>query len=361
MKQILTRPYEETDRDAVVALWRNCGLVVPWNNPDRDIAGFMGCQNGTIMVACADGRVAATAAAGYDGHRGWIYYVAVHPDQRKRGIGRQVVSAAEAWLKERAAAKVQLMIRPDSRGVARFYARLGYQAAPRAVMQRWLIPPAQTEFDNSGDGMLAVFETRLEMLSSPPRIPSARPAGKFALLHAPSPSVNFFRYLYENVGEDWFWWERRAMDDEALSKILADPLVEMYVLYVDGVPAGFAELDLKELKTNGMISLNLLGVMPGFLGQGYGRYLLTWIIDSAWQRDPKRLATTICSLDHPHAAAVLQRHGFVPVAQEQKKIEDPRRSGLIPPHIRLGTTGHGRPIATLVTGDSVVTPLPRRD
>lgn len=361
MSQVQTRPYEKSDRDAVVALWRRCGLVVPWNDPDRDIAGFLESGNGTIMVACADGRLVATAAVGYDGHRGWLYYVAVHPDQRERGLGRHVVGAAEARLKEHGVAKVQLMVRPDNHGVARFYARLGYHAAPRAVMQRWLSPPQETEFDWAGNGMLDVFETRMEMRSSPPRAAFARPPGKIALLHAPSPSLSFFRYLYENVGERWLWWERRAMDDETLSDILTDTQVEMYVLYVDGVPAGFAELDLKALKSDGTISLRLLGLMPENLNRGYGRYLLTWIIDSAWQREPERLVTTISSLDHPHAAAILQQQGFVPVGQEQKKIEDPRRSGLIPAHVELGTTGYGRPTATLVGGDSVVTPLPRRD
>ncbi len=360
-REFATRPYESADRDVVVALWRRCGLVVPWNDPDEDIAAFMQCENATILVGCGDSVVVATAAAGYDGHRGWIYYVAAHPDQRKRGAGRQVVEAAEAWLRERSAAKVQIMIRTDNWPVARFYARLGYQTAPRTTMQRWLSPPAVTEFDDSGDGTLAISQTRLEMLAPPPRPRFVQPGGKLALLHAPTPPVRFFRYLYDNVGERWFWWERRAMDDEALAGILADPLVELYVLYVDGAPAGFAELDLNELSSSQTISLNLLGLMPEHLGKGYGRYLMTWAIDSAWRREPKRLVTTIRSLDHPHAAAVLQQHGFVPFEQERMTMEDPRRCGLIPADVGLGTTGYGRPAATLVGGDSVVTPLPRRD
>ena len=359
--EIQTRAFESADRDHVVALWRKCGLVVPWNDPDRDIAGFLGCDDATILVACTGEAIVASAAVGYDGHRGWIYYVAVHPDHRRRGIGRRIMEAAEDWFKGRDVAKVQLMIRPDNHDVARFYARLGYQAAPRAVMQRWLAPPPVTEFDGSGDGKLAVTETRLEMRGSSSRMRFAKPAGKILLLHAPTPSASFFRYLYENVGEAWLWWERRAMDDKALEEILLDPLVEFYVLYVDGVPAGFGELDFNQLATSQTASLNLLGLMPSYLGKGYGRYLLTWVIDAAWQQSPERLVTTICSLDHPHAAAVLQQHGFVPVEQNQRNMEDPRRSGLIPAHVTLGTTGFGRPTATLVGGDSVVTPLPRRD
>lgn len=358
---ITTRSFESADRDGVTALWRSCGLVVPWNDPDRDIAGFLNCEDAAILVACDGDDIVGSVAVGYDGHRGWVYYVAVDPDRRKRGIGRRVMGAAEDWFKARDVAKVQLMIRPDNHDVARFYARLGYQATPRAVMQRWLLPPPVTEFDNSGDGMLTVWETRLEMREPPLRMQFAKPPGKIALLHAPLPSVSFFRYLYDNVGEAWLWWERRAMDDKVLGEILMDPLVELYVLYVDGVPAGFGELDLNQLATSRTASLNLVGLLPRYLGQGYGRYLLTWIVDSAWQRGPERLVTTICSLDHPHAAAVLQQHGFVPVGQEQRNVEDPRRNGLIPAQVKLGTTGLGRPAATLVGGDSVVTPLPRRD
>ncbi len=75
---------------------------------------------------------------GHDGHRGWIYYLAADPDRRRRGIGRQLVAAAQTWLKGRGIAKLQLMIRDSNTPVISFYERLGFEIAPRVIMQKWL-------------------------------------------------------------------------------------------------------------------------------------------------------------------------------------------------------------------------------
>lgn len=133
------RNYEGRDRDAVIALWQACGLVVAGkNDPEADIDFAAASNDATILVGERDGVLAATAMVGHDGHRGWLYYVAVAPALQKRGLGKRMVEAAEAWLRQRGAPKAQLMIRETNTQVEAFYARLGYATIPRIVMQKVL-------------------------------------------------------------------------------------------------------------------------------------------------------------------------------------------------------------------------------
>lgn len=133
------RRYRDDDLGAVDALWRACNLVVPYNHPADDIAACLAAPDCTLFVAEDAGTPVATAMAGYDGHRGWLYYVAVDPARRGEGIGRRIVAHAEAWLAELGVRKVNLIIRDENRDVQAFYRRLGYAAEPRVVMARWLV------------------------------------------------------------------------------------------------------------------------------------------------------------------------------------------------------------------------------
>lgn len=127
------------DHAALVALWRGCGLVVPHNDPDADIALAAGRENSDILVGIGPaGVLAASVMVGHDGHRGWLYYVAVDPASRGRGHGRAIVAAGEGWLRARGIRKAQLMIRDTNTAVRDFYAGLGWSASPRVVMERWL-------------------------------------------------------------------------------------------------------------------------------------------------------------------------------------------------------------------------------
>ena len=133
------RPFEAGDRAAVIALWRGCGLVVAHNDPETDIDRAAGRANSDVLVGVtADGRVAASVMVGEDGHRGWLYYVAVAADARGRGHGRAIVAAAEAWLRARGIPKAQLLIRDTNAAVRDFYAGLGWDESPRIVMERRL-------------------------------------------------------------------------------------------------------------------------------------------------------------------------------------------------------------------------------
>ena len=132
------QPIGDDDVDAVVALWRACDLIVPWNDPQQDIARARQHPNATVLVDIIDGAVAASAMVGYDGHRGWLYYVAVDPARRGRGLGRGIVAAAEAWLRHRDVPKAQLLVREGNSQVEGFYERIGYANAPFVFLQKWL-------------------------------------------------------------------------------------------------------------------------------------------------------------------------------------------------------------------------------
>ncbi len=135
----LIRPFEDRDLDAVVALWRASNLVVDYNDPAEDIAFCRASANAELFVGEDDGAVVATAMAGHDGHRGWLYFVASDPARRGDGFGRAMVDHAETWLAGLGVRKVNLIIRDTNTGVQGFYERLGYRTEPRVVMARWLI------------------------------------------------------------------------------------------------------------------------------------------------------------------------------------------------------------------------------
>jgi ribosomal protein S18 acetylase RimI-like enzyme len=91
-----------------------------------------------ILIGRHENKIAATAMVGHDGHRGWVYYVAVDPDTQGKNLGRTIMAAAEDWLREQSVAKVMLMVRPDNTGVKTFYDKLGYEAQERVIYAKWL-------------------------------------------------------------------------------------------------------------------------------------------------------------------------------------------------------------------------------
>lgn len=127
------------DEPAVVALWRACDLVASYNDPAADFAfAKAGACSDVLVGEDEAGRLKASVMVGHDGHRGWLYYVAASPDSRGVGFGRQMVSAAEAWLRARGVVKVQLLVRETNTKVVAFYERLGFETAPRVIMGKWL-------------------------------------------------------------------------------------------------------------------------------------------------------------------------------------------------------------------------------
>lgn len=130
---------DRAHRQPVIALWETVfGYASAHNEPARVINTKLAVQDGLFFVALLDGHVVGTVMAGYDGHRGWIYSVAVHPGHRKRGIGSQLVTQAERALTERGCPKINLQILEDNASVAAFYASLGYAVEPRVSMGKRL-------------------------------------------------------------------------------------------------------------------------------------------------------------------------------------------------------------------------------
>jgi len=134
----------DADVDAVIALWQRCGLTRPWNDPAGDIAFVRRGANATILVGRFDGTIVATALTGHDGHRGWVYYVAVDPDQQGKDFGGAIMAAAEDWLRATGVTKVMLMVRPDNTKVRAFYDKLGYETQERVIYAKWLDGRAMT-------------------------------------------------------------------------------------------------------------------------------------------------------------------------------------------------------------------------
>ena len=135
---ITIAPIEDADIPAIIALWQRCGLTRPWNDPAADIALARKGANAAVLAGRDGSAIVATVLVGHDGHRGWVYYVAVDPDHRHKGYGGIVMEAAESWLRERGIEKLQLMVRSDNSQVQTFYQSLGYLAQERIVYAKWL-------------------------------------------------------------------------------------------------------------------------------------------------------------------------------------------------------------------------------
>ena len=154
---------------------------------------------------------------------------------------------------------------------------------------------------------VSVTITYLEQGSRPVLPTPPQPRGKIAILRVEEPPVHYYRYLYRLIGEPWKWVSRRRLDDTALTEIIHDSSVYVYVLYVNGAPGGFAEIDNRKDEA---AELKFFGLAPDFTGRNLGRYFLTNIIDLAWSLAPRKLRLETCSLDHPAALPLYQKMGF---------------------------------------------------
>ncbi|HAA91671.1 MAG TPA: N-acetyltransferase [Rhodospirillaceae bacterium] len=181
---------------------------------------------------------------------------------------------------------------------------------------------------------LDVTVTYLDMTARPTRPPRPAPILDVPtmILKAEQPTVAFYRHLYAAVGLPWLWFERAEMKDAALQMVLEDENIDIYVLYVGGVPAGFAEFDARRPPNarEGDLHLAYFGLVSEFIGRGLGPFFLDAVVEIAWAREIDRLWLRTCTLDHPSALPVYQKAGFEVFAQEQHLIQDPRERGVIP-------------------------------
>ncbi|MGC3955848.1 MAG: GNAT family acetyltransferase [Propionicimonas sp.] len=126
------------DADAAVALWQSTGLTRPWNDAHADFARAVAGPSSVVLGLRLADRLVGTAMVGHDGHRGWVYYLAVAPSAQGGGLGRELMGACERWLAERGIPKLQFMVRTDNAGVLAFYDHLGYQQQDVVVLGRRL-------------------------------------------------------------------------------------------------------------------------------------------------------------------------------------------------------------------------------
>ncbi len=304
------RAYQDADQEAVIALWTMTGLGVnPLNDLQADIALCRGSGHGDILVGEDRGEIIATIMVGHDGHRGWYYFLATAPTRQREGLGRAMVEAGESWLKERGLAKAELMVRDINAEATAFYEALGYVSEPVKVLSRRLDGQVHKFVEKTAETTV----TYLEMMARPGTPAVTLPAERIALLRCTEPSVGFYRYLYDAVGRLWQWTNRCRLTDAELLEIIADEAVEIYVLYDEGEPAGYVELDRRAAPD---IEIGYFGIVEHFIGRRLGPYMLDWAIRLAWSYGPERLIVNTCTLDHPKALSMYQRAGFAPYKQE---------------------------------------------
>jgi GNAT superfamily N-acetyltransferase len=175
-------------------------------------------------------------------------------------------------------------------------------------------------------GKIAAVVTYLEMTTPPAAQPSPEQPN-LSLRRVERPDLAWYRDLYRRIGTDWLWFSRLVMPDDEVQATIADPLVEVYALTVDGRDQGLLELDRREPPD---IELAYLGLTPDTVGQGAGRWLMARAIERAFAHRPRRFWVHTCSLDHPAALGFYRRAGFRPYCRAVEVADDPRLIGLAP-------------------------------
>ena len=313
----MIRAFRIQDRAALIALWQSAGLTVWYNDPGADIDRYLESPGAAIFVADQGDELVGSVCVGGDGHRAYVYYVAVAPAQQGKGLGRALMAAAEDWAREHKLPKLQFMIRPSNLKVRAFYQALGYHETPRALMAKWLEDPAQ----HAAPPRFDLVESHLEMRSNPAWQALAPSHLRLALLQATTMDPAFYAYLQEQVGAPQAWRDRRGLPLDQLRAFVEDPKNEIFVLNVNGCPAGFFELACHDPSA---IKLVFFGLTPAWQAQGLGRYLMRAALDQAWSHKPDVVKVTTDNLDHPRALAFYQRAGFEIAQQMTRNIVDPR-------------------------------------
>jgi len=137
------RQFKDSDRSAVIELWQACELTRPWNNPDQDISRKLAIQPELFFVGEISGKITASAMAGYDGHRGSVFYLAVLPEYQGRGFGKQLMQQIEVTLKAMGCPKLNIVVRSSNEKVLGFYKSLGYSTDDVVSTGKRLIPDAR--------------------------------------------------------------------------------------------------------------------------------------------------------------------------------------------------------------------------
>ena len=179
---------------------------------------------------------------------------------------------------------------------------------------------------------VAVTVTFMRM-DHPPLTPAPAIPGLSRTERVADLDVAYYRFLYNTVGADYVWWLRRIMSDNDLEQLLRDPAVSVHVLYKDGAPAGFFELDARY---GANVNLSYFGLMPHVIGMGAGPGFLRQAVDAAWAVGARTVTVNTCTADHPRALPNYIRAGFKPLRSVREVWDVPINLGLrIPDHLRI--------------------------
>lgn len=162
--------------------------------------------------------------------------------------------------------------------------------------------------------------TFLKMSAPPARFPPMPSAPRLALMKVENIPLHFYRYLYDSVGGDWLWVERLGLDDAALTRAVRRESIQVTVLYADGAPGGFYELDFAR---PGSVNLSYFGLMPEWTGRRIGPWMLGCAIRDGFAHSAREMTLNTCTFDHPAALPLYQKLGFEPVRQEPRKLAVP--------------------------------------
>ena len=177
-------------------------------------------------------------------------------------------------------------------------------------------------------GKIAAVVTSLEMFARPP--PRAEPAGaELQLRRVDRADLDWYRDLFRRVGQDWLWFSRLRLSNDALAAILHHPAIELHVLTAGAGDDGVLELDFRQAET---CELSFFGVVPKLIGTGAGRFLMNRALGLAWSRPIRRFWVHTCTHDHPDALAFYIRSGFAPFRRHVEIADDPRLDGTLPRH-----------------------------
>jgi ribosomal protein S18 acetylase RimI-like enzyme len=134
------RPFEVSDQTEVIELWKACQLIVPWNDPLKDIARKLKVDADLFLVGEAEGKIIASVMGGYEGHRGWINYLAISPQQRRKGYGKKIMQLVEQRIQQKGCPKINLMIRASNTEAVSFYQALDYDLETSVALGKRLEP-----------------------------------------------------------------------------------------------------------------------------------------------------------------------------------------------------------------------------
>lgn len=137
--KMIIRPYVPEYENAIIELWHKCDLIRPWNNPKMDIERKLKVNPELFLVGIIDGQVVASVMGGYEGHRGWVNYLAVDPTCQRRGLGRQIMEAVEKKIVARGCPKINIQIRTNNNDAVKFYRSIGYKTDEVVSMGKRLV------------------------------------------------------------------------------------------------------------------------------------------------------------------------------------------------------------------------------